>query len=88
MTRIVYGAECHQVHRMYSGDRYFDTMGFIRDAFRDDIRIEGRVSDAEGVAVYYGPDDDPPREAQGNLQAACSRPLAQAGRSSMVHDRA
>jgi tRNA(adenine34) deaminase len=67
VSRIVYGAERHQVHAMYFEDRHFDTMDFIRDAFRDDITIEGGVLADECAALYYGPDDDPPAEEQTNL---------------------
>jgi tRNA(adenine34) deaminase len=67
VSRIVYGAERHQVHAMYFEDRHFDTMDFIRDAFRDDITIEGGVLAEECAALYYGPEDDPPRQEQTNL---------------------
>ena len=42
VSRIVYSAERHQVHSMYFEDRHFDTMDFIRDAFRDDMSCRGR----------------------------------------------
>ncbi len=65
--RVVFGAGREDVHRMYFEDRHVDTMKFIQDAYRDDIVIEGGVLRADCAALYYGPDDDPPLEEQGNL---------------------
>ena len=65
--RIVFGAGRHQVHEMYFEDRHLDTMDFIRDAFRDDMRIEGGLLAGDCAALYYGPSDDPPRDEQANL---------------------
>ena len=67
ISRIVYGAERHQVHAMYFEDRHFDTMDFILDAFRDDIRINGGVLGDECAAHYYGPNDSPPADEQTNI---------------------
>jgi len=67
VRRIVYGAERHQVHRMYFEDRHFNTVDFIRDAFRDDMRVEGGVLGEACAALYFGPEDDPPRDEQANL---------------------
>ncbi len=67
LRRIVYGAERGQVHQMYFEDRHFETMDFIRDAFRDDMQVEGGVLAAACAALYFGPDDDPPRDEQANL---------------------
>jgi tRNA(adenine34) deaminase len=67
ISRIVYGAERHQVHAMYFEDRHLDTMDFIRDAFRDDIAIEGGLLGDECARLYYAPDDHPPREEQTNI---------------------
>ena len=65
--RIVYGAERHQVHKMYFEDRHLDTMDFIRDAFRRDLSIEGGVLGDECAALYAGPDDIIPESEQANL---------------------
>ncbi len=65
--RIVHGAERDQVHRMYFEDRHLDTMNFIRDAYRDDLQVVGRVLGDECAALYHGPDDDVPRDEQGNI---------------------
>ncbi len=67
ISRIVYGAERHQVHKMYFEDRHFDTMDFIRDAFREDIAIRGGVLGDRCAEFYYGPNDDPPMEEQTNI---------------------
>ncbi|MDD2862363.1 MAG: nucleoside deaminase [Acidiphilium sp.] len=64
---IVYGAERGQVHEMYFEDRHFDIMDYLDDAYRDDMTIKGGVLAQECAALCYGPDDDPPREAMGNL---------------------
>jgi tRNA(adenine34) deaminase len=65
--RIVYGAERHQVHRMYFEDRHLSTMDFIRDAYRDDLTVIGGVLADDCAALYYGPDDDPPPDEQANV---------------------
>jgi tRNA(adenine34) deaminase len=65
--RIVYGAERHQVHRMYFEDRHVDTLELIRDAWRDDISIKGGLLAEECAALYFGPDDDLTEEEQANL---------------------
>jgi tRNA(adenine34) deaminase len=65
--RVVYGAGREDVHRMYFEDRHVNTLAFVADAYRDDITIEGGVLRAECAALYYGPDDHPPLEEQGNL---------------------
>ena len=65
--RIVHGAERDQVHRMYFEDRHLDTMNFIRDAYRDDLEVVGRVLGDECAALYHRPDDDVPRDEQGNV---------------------
>jgi tRNA(adenine34) deaminase len=65
--RIVFGAERHQVHRMYFEDRHLDTMDFIRDAFRDDLAVEGGVLGEECATLYHRPGDEVPEEEQGNI---------------------
>jgi tRNA(adenine34) deaminase len=67
ISRIVYGAERAQVHRMYFEDRHFDTMDFIRDAFKDDMSVTGGILAKQCAQLYYGPEDQPPLEEQGNL---------------------
>ncbi len=64
--RVVYGAEREQVHPMYFEDRHFDTIDFIRDAFRDDLRVEGGVLAAACAKLYVGPDEDVPADEQFN----------------------
>ena len=65
--RIVYGAGREQVHQMYFEDRHLSIMDFIRDAYREDLPIEGGVLGDECAALYYGPEDDPPGEEQANV---------------------
>jgi tRNA(adenine34) deaminase len=65
--RIVYGAGREDVHRMYFEDRHLDTMDFIRDAWRDDLVLEGGCLKAECAGLYFGPDDDVPMDEQGNV---------------------
>ena len=65
--RVVYGAGRDDVHRMYFEDRHTDTLAFIADAYRDDITVEGGVLRAECANLYYGPNDTPPLEEQGNI---------------------
>jgi len=52
--RIVFGAGRDDVHPMYFEDRHLDTMDFIRDAFRDDLALEGGML-AEDCAGLYVP---------------------------------
>ena len=66
ISRIVYGAERAQVHSMYFEDRNFNTMDFIRDAYKDDLSLSGGVLGDECAKLYYQPDDDPPLEEQAN----------------------
>ncbi|WP_285022268.1 nucleoside deaminase [Novosphingobium sp. fls2-241-R2A-195] len=65
--RIVYGAGRGDVHQMYFEDRHLDTMDFIKDAFRDDLALEGRCLRAECAALYFAPGDEVPMEKQGNI---------------------
>ncbi len=66
ISRIVYGAGREDVHRMYFEDRHLDTMNFIHDTYRDVEVIAGVLRD-EVVPLYWGPEDDPPVEEQGNI---------------------
>jgi tRNA(adenine34) deaminase len=65
--RVVYGAGRDDVHPMYFEARHVDTLGFISDAYRDDIEIEGGCLAAECAELYYGPDADLPEKEQANL---------------------
>ena len=65
--RVVYGAGREDVHKMYFEDRHLDTMNFIRDAYKRDIEVVAGVMRAECASLYYGPNDDPPQEEQGNV---------------------
>ena len=65
--RIVYGAGRDDVHRMYFEDQHLDTFDFVADAFRKDLVLEGGVMVSECAALYYGPNDTPSPEEQGNI---------------------
>jgi len=65
--RIVYGAERHQVHRLYFEDRHLSTEDYLRDAYRGDLVMEGGLLAEECASLYYGPDDDPPVQEQANI---------------------
>ncbi len=65
--RVVYGAGRDDVHPMYFEAKHVDTLGFIADAYRDDIVIEGGCLRAECAELYYPPDADLPVEEQANL---------------------
>jgi tRNA(adenine34) deaminase len=65
--RVVYGAERHQVHEMYFEDRHLDIEDFIRDAFRDDMVLEGGVLADEVVTLYHRPGEDVAEEEVGNV---------------------
>lgn len=66
ISRIVYGAEHHQVHSMYFEGRHLRTMDFVRDAFKDDLTVVGGVLGEDCAKLYYGPDDHPPEEERTN----------------------
>jgi tRNA(adenine34) deaminase len=66
ISRIVYGAERHQVHKMYFEDRHLDVMDFIGDAFKDDLSVRGGVRGEACAEMYYAPEDDPPEAVQAN----------------------
>jgi tRNA(adenine34) deaminase len=65
--RIVFGAGRNDVHEMYFEDRHLDTMDFIRDAFRDDLALEGGLLASECAALYVPPDACVPEGEQFNI---------------------
>lgn len=67
VARIVYDAGREDVHRMYFEERNLDTVDFIRDAYRNDLSIEGGCLSDECAALYYGPHADVPEASQGNI---------------------
>jgi tRNA(adenine34) deaminase len=64
--RIVYGAGRDDVHEMYFEDRHLSTEDFIRDAFKDDISLEGGLLAQECAALYVPPGADVPKDLQFN----------------------
>jgi tRNA(adenine34) deaminase len=57
ISRIVYGAGRNDVHHIYFESRHNNTVDFIRDAFRDDLEIEGGVLATECSELYAAPTD-------------------------------
>lgn len=66
ISRIVYGAERGQVHEMYFEDRRLDITDYVRDAYKNDLTLQGGVLADACSGLYYGPDDDPPAQEQAN----------------------
>ncbi len=66
ISRIVYGAGRDDVHSEYFEDRHLDTMDFVRDAFRDDLSLEGGLMARECAALYVPPEAEIPKEEQFN----------------------
>jgi tRNA(adenine34) deaminase len=60
ISRIVYGAGRNDVNAVYFESRHANTADFIRDAFRDDLQVEGEVLAAECAALYAKRDDSVP----------------------------
>jgi tRNA(adenine34) deaminase len=64
--RIVYGAGRDDVHAEYFEDRHLDTVDFIRDAFRNDLTLQGGLMVKECAALYVPPDAYVPKDQQFN----------------------
>ena len=64
--RVVFGAGRDDVHPMYFEDRHLDTLDFIRDAYRDDLVLQGGVLAADCARLYVPPRADVPRREQFN----------------------
>jgi tRNA(adenine34) deaminase len=62
LSRIVYGAGRDDVNSVYFESRHFDTADFIRQAFRDDMEIEGGVLSEECSSFYIKKDDPEPSD--------------------------
>jgi tRNA(adenine34) deaminase len=66
ISRIVYGAGRGDVHEMYFEDRHLKTEDFIRDAFKDDLSLEGGLMAKECSRLYVPPNADVPESQQFN----------------------
>jgi tRNA(adenine34) deaminase len=64
--RIVYGAGRDDVHEMYFEDRHLSAENFIRDAFKDDISLEGGLLADECAVLYVGTGADVPKDQRFN----------------------
>jgi tRNA(adenine34) deaminase len=60
--RIVFGAGRDDVHEMYFEDRHLDTVDFIRDAYRDDLSLDGGLMVKECAALYVPPGAEIPKD--------------------------
>ena len=54
--RIVYGAGREDVHEMYFENRDLDTVDFVRNAYRQDLVLEGGLLRKECATLYVPPD--------------------------------
>jgi tRNA(adenine34) deaminase len=57
ISRIVFGAGRNDVHAVYFESRHNDTVDFIKDAFRNDLQIDGEILAGECAKLYAKPDD-------------------------------
>ena len=55
ISRVVFGARRRDVHAVYFESRHNDSLDFIRDAFRNDLEIEGGVLAKECAELYAQP---------------------------------
>jgi tRNA(adenine34) deaminase len=62
ISRILHGAGRDDVHAVYFETRHNNTFDFIRDAFRDDVEIEGEMLADECAAFYAAPRESIPPE--------------------------
>jgi tRNA(adenine34) deaminase len=67
VSRVVFGAGREDVHAMYFEARHVDTLAFVTNAYRHDIRIDGGCLRKTCAALYYRPNDDVPCQEPGNL---------------------
>ena len=67
LGRIVYGAGKADVHHMYFEDRQLGCTDFVRDAFREDLTVEGGVAVEACAGLYPPPEADVPADQQANL---------------------
>jgi tRNA(adenine34) deaminase len=67
VERIVFGAGREDVHRMYFEARHVDTLGFVTNAYRDDLTVVGGVLKDECARLYFRPWDKVPTEHQSNI---------------------
>jgi hypothetical protein len=69
ISRIVYGAGRDDVNSVYFESRHFDTSDFIRQAFRNDMEIEGGVLSDECSSLYIKKEESEPSDLP-ELQSA------------------
>jgi tRNA(adenine34) deaminase len=59
VSRIVYGAGRADVNAVYFETRHANTVDFIRDAFRNDLQVDGEILADECAALYQAKDEKP-----------------------------
>ena len=64
--RIVFGAGRDDVHDMYFEDRHLDTVDFIRDAYKDNLLLDGGLMVKECAALSVPPGAEIPKDQQFN----------------------
>jgi tRNA(adenine34) deaminase len=62
ISRIVYGAGRDDVNSVYFESRHFDTADFIRQAFRNDMEIEGGLLSEECSSLYIRKEEPQPTD--------------------------
>jgi tRNA(adenine34) deaminase len=62
VSRVVYGAGRNDVNSVYFESRHSDTIDFIHQAFRDDLKVKGGVLAHECSQLYLKPNDLPPKD--------------------------
>ena len=62
VSRIVYEAGRGEVSAVHFESRHANTIDYIRDAFRDDLAVEGNVLAAECMTLYSRRDEGIPEK--------------------------
>jgi hypothetical protein len=84
--RIVYGAGRDDVNEMYFENRHLDTVDFIRDAYKDDLSLEGGLMAEECAALYVAPGADIPKTSSLTGEGKLCRSIGGEGRLTRKHD--
>jgi tRNA(adenine34) deaminase len=62
ISKIVYGARRDDVNSVYFESHHFDTVDFIRQAFRNELQIEAGVLADECARLYLKPTEKAPAD--------------------------
>ena len=63
ISRVVFGAGRNDVNAVYFESRHNDTVDFIQDAFRSDLKVDGGILAAECARLYARPEDLVPMDS-------------------------